>query len=578
MANQRQTDELKGALGSARGLFTSVGLFSLFINILLLVSPLYMLQVYDRVLTSRSHDTLVALTVLAIGLIALSAFLELVRSRILVRLSARLDAHLSETVFSALFRQRLRSRGASGTQPLRDLEAIRTFLTGTGLLAFFDSPWTPIFLTIIFLFHPILGVIALTGAAILFTLAVISEFATRGPLRKSGAQSVLAYDFADSTLRNAEAIRAMGMLPQIRARWLARHMEGLASQSDGTDRAGLLTSIAKLIRPGLQVAMLGAGAYLVLQEAITPGVMIASSIIMGRALAPVEGAINNWRSFIAARSAHGRLRKLLEENPEADDTLELPAPKGQIRVESATVIPPGAEAPVLRGVSFEIKPGETVGVIGPSAAGKSTLARLLVGVWPPAVGHMRLDGADLCNWAPERLGPSIGYLPQDVELLAGTIAENIARFEEPDAQAVIEAAKLCDAHEMILSLKDGYDTQIGEQGGILSGGQRQRIGLARALYGNPAVIVLDEPNASLDGEGETALKVALQRLKERERTVVIISHKPQILASVDNVLVLRNGQLDMYGSRDEVLPQLMRPVRSVPSLQKIRKAKEHAGG
>lgn len=563
MTNKSEKTALKKALGSAWRLFAVIGGFSFFINILMLVGPLYMLQIYDRVLASRSLDTLMALTVLAASLVLISAFLELVRTRIFVRLGARFDNDLSENVLAALFDHQLRGRSANGSQSLRDVDNVRGFMTGPGLVAIFDSPWTPVFIALIFVFHPLLGSVALAGGVLLFGLAVVSEFITRGPLMRSVAQSHQAQEFASSALRNAEVVRAMGMMPEVSRRWQARHASGLALQGRAADRAGLLTAISKFIRPCLQIAMLGSGAYLVIQEAITPGVMIASSIIMGRALAPVEAALNNWRQFIAARGAYGRLQQLLKANPPQQDTLPLPRPEGHIRVENVMVMPPDGDKPILQGINFELSPGQMLGVIGPSAAGKSTLARLLVGAWSPGSGHIRLDGAELSHWRPEELGPNIGYLPQDIELLSGTIAENIARLQEPDSEHVIDAAKLCDAHEMILGLPDGYSTQIGEGGCILSGGQRQRIALARAVYGNPCLIVLDEPNANLDSDGEAALHKTLKRLETRKQTVVIVSHRPAILTAVDMVLVLRNGQLETFGPRDEVLPRLMSGIRSI---------------
>lgn len=457
MRNSLEETALKRALASARRLFLAIGFFSFFINILMLVGPLYMLQIYDRVLASRSLDTLVALTILAVGLIGIGGLLELIRSRILVRLGARFDGDLNENVFSALFDYQLRGRSANSGHLLRDVEALRGFLTGPGLIAFFDAPWTPVFLALIFVFHPLLGCVALAGAVLLFGLAVISELATRAPQQNSMSHMIRAHEFANSALRNTEAIRALGMMPRVRSRWLALHGRGIALQGLASDRAGTLTAIAKFIRPCLQIAMLGFGAWLVIGEAVTPGVMIAGSIIMGRALAPVEAAINNWRQFISARGAYARLKQLLETNPPAAEALSLPAPEGHLKVESLTVLPPKGGAPILQNVGFELAPGQMLGVIGPSAAGKSTLARLMVGVWQPASGHVRLDGADLVNWPVDELGGHLGYLPQDIELLSGTVAGNIARLDDPDAEKVIAAARLCDAHDMILRLPDGYE-------------------------------------------------------------------------------------------------------------------------
>jgi len=561
MASSIKQTELEQALASARGVFAVVGGFSLFINLLMLVSPIYMLQVYDRVLTSRSEDTLIMLTVLAVGLLAINAVLELARSKLLVRLGGRLDARLNDRVFAARFDHALAGGVGAHGQPLRDLEQLRAFLTGPGLVALFDVPWTPLFIALIFLFHPVLGAVALIGAVLLFAIALGSELATRGPQQRAATHAIQAHDFADAAVRNAEAIRAMGMLPGLRHRWLARHQAALAHQATAADRAAGLNAGAKFIRPGLQIAVLGLGAYLVILEQITPGVMIATSIIMGRALAPVEATINHWRSFIGARGAHGRLDELLGRHGAPAERMPLPPPEGRLRLEGVTALPPGARAPVLHGISFELARGELLGVIGPSAAGKSTLARMLVGVWPPTSGHVRLDGAELRDWSPAELGRHIGYLPQDVELFDGTVHENIARFGAPDPEGVVAAARTAGAHEMILALSDGYDTRIGEAGSVLSGGQRQRIGLARALYGAPALIVLDEPNANLDGEGEEALRTSLGSLKALGRTVVVISHRPNILATVDTLLMLRDGRIELFGPQKDALPKLMRTVR-----------------
>ena len=565
----KSTSSLSYALSSVKSGFVAVAAFSFFINLLMLVTPLYMLQVYDRVLTSHSYETLIYLTVLAGGLIAFNALLELIRSRILVRIGGRLDYNLSEPVFFALFKQQ-NSRQRSPTLPISDLASVRNFLSGTGPNAFFDAPWTPIFIALIFVFHPILGIIATCGAILLFTIALISEFATRKAFGTASAQSREALFFADATVRNAEVVKGMGMLPQLADRWLEKNDDGLMQQSIANDRVGLLTAISKFIRPCLQVAMLGSGAYLVLQEVASPGVMIAASIIMGRALAPVEAAVSQWRNFISARSSYGRLKELLADDRVNQNKTSLPRPNGHLLVEDLTLLPPGAEKPVLNDVSFEVLPGQVLAVIGPSAAGKSTLARALVGVWPQSKGHIRLDGADLPQWIPEELGSYIGYLPQDVELFDGTVAENIARFLSQKSDKIIAAAKLAGTHDLILQLPNGYDTNIGPQGCILSGGQRQRLGLARALYNDPPLIVLDEPNASLDSTGEKALMTTIKQLKERGQTVVIISHRSNILASADQVLLLSGGRVEAFGEREQILPKLVaqaQPLRPLPSDQ-----------
>ena len=554
---------LGNALAASRSAFVSVGVFSFCINLLMLTMPLYMLQVYDRVLTSRSFDTLIMLSVLALGLMSMNGLLEFVRARVLVRVGARLDQALSPQVFGSVVAQRLRGGDEQG-QPLRDLETLRTFLTGSALHAFDDSPWTPLFIALIFVFHPLLGTIALVGAILLFALAVLGEFLTRRPLAEASHQSMRANRFADSTFRNAEAIEAMGMRPALEKRWLERHVAALAYQARASDRAGSLTAAVKFVRPVLQMSMLGFGAYLAIQQVITPGVMIAASIILGRALAPVEAAINGWRSFVGARGAHGRLNDLLGEAEDATPDMALPAPSGRLAVEVGSAGPPALTKPVLRRINLALEPGEALGVIGPSAAGKSSLARLLVGVWKPQSGHVRLDGADIYDWNPVELGPHVGYLPQDVELFDGSVADNIARFTEADPAAVVAAAQRAGVHEMILQLPDGYDTLIGESGGVLSGGQRQRIALARALFGPPALVVVDEPNSNLDSEGEVALHEAIAWLKSEGRTVVIISHRPNILNQVDKILLLREGRIDELGPAQEVLAKLTRPVATRP--------------
>jgi PrtD family type I secretion system ABC transporter len=553
------SNELKETVYAARYIFFAIAVFSFFLNLLMLVSPFYMMQVYDRVLTSRSNDTLIVLTVLAVGLLGISAMLELVRSRILVRLGARLDRHVTHDLFAALIEERIATRRNTGSQPIRDLETVRSFLTGPGLLAFFDAPWVPLFLGLIFLFHPLLGVVAVSGAVVLFVLAVLSELMTRAPWQRATAESMQAHRFAEASLRNADVIWALGMLGDLRRRWQEKHLSALAYSGRATDRLGTFSAIAKFVRPLLQIALLGFGAYLVIDESISAGVMIASSIVMGRALAPVEASIAHWRSFISSRSAYARLSKLLAEYDINRERMKLPTPRGKINVEGMTLVPPGANKPSLVSISFQLAQGDLLGIVGPSAAGKSSLARALMGIWAPKVGNVRLDGADLAEWDRKDLGRHLGYLPQEVELFDGTVAENIARFETVQHEAVSRAAQIANAHEMILRLPEGYDTQIGEGGCVLSGGQRQRLGLARAIYGLPCFIVLDEPNANLDADGEAALRVTLKRLKELRKTVVIISHKRSTLADTDKLLVLDGGRVKSFGPRAQVLEQLWKP-------------------
>lgn len=545
------------ALTASRGAFAMTGLFSFVINLLMLTAPLYMLQIYDRVLASRSVETLVAITILAIALLFFMGGLEVVRSRILVRVGAHIDSRLNSSVFTALLGVKLKGGNTVPTQALSDLETMRQFLSGQGPFAFFDAPWVPIYLAVIFLFHPVLGLVATAGAILLFVIALLNEFLTRKPLQSANQVASRAKDFADNSLKNAEVLEAMGMFAPLRKRWLANHEKSLAYQAVASDRAGGLGAIAKTLRFSLQVAILGAGAALAIDQTITPGVMIAASIIMGRALAPIEQAIGHWRGFIGARSAYHRLKELLADSVDDEEKLTLPVPKGQIAVQGVTVVPPGGSSPALRKVSFNLEPGQSLGVIGPTASGKSTLARVLTGVWAPSLGSVRLDSAEISAWPSEERGPYVGYLPQDVELFEGTVAQNISRFaDEPDAEAIVKAARQAGVHELILHLPNGYETEIGERGAVLSGGQRQRIGLARALYGGPVLVVLDEPNANLDAEGDSALTKAIESLKSAGCTVVVMAHRPSAIAAVDNLLMLNGGKVQAFGPKNVVLGQV----------------------
>jgi PrtD family type I secretion system ABC transporter len=514
-----------------------------------------MMQVYDRVLTSGSVPTLIYLALLAAALLICSALLEGTRARVLVRLGGRLDELLSAQLFARLVSSDP-FPGSAKARSLRDLDTLRNFLTGAGLFFFFDAPWTPLFLAVICILHPLLFVVSLVGAVALFALAVVSELVTRRPLTDAGLHMTAATQFAADVAANADTVEAMGMMAGLRERWLVQWRHGLSLQSAASDRAGLLTATTKFVRPMLQVAILGAGAYLALQQKISPGAMVAASIMMGRALAPVEGAIGNWRSFVLARGAYGRIRAILASPPRRTSKLPLPKPDGFISVEQLVGAPPGLGRPVVRNISFGLGAGEALGIVGPSGSGKSTLARFIVGVWAPTSGCVRLAGVDVAGWNRSELGPHLGYLSQNIELFDGTIAENIARFSVADAEAIITAAKKAGVHEMILCMPDGYDTRVGLGGNVLSGGQRQRIGLARALYGSPSLIVLDEPNSNLDGHGETALLASLRELKEQGASVIVVSHRPSVLEAMDKILLLRDGEVGEFGSRHDVLWRL----------------------
>lgn len=560
--NAKLQGELPQTLAAFRGLFLTVGAFSLVINLLMLAPSLYMLQVYDRVLASRNTTTLLMLTLILLGLFALEAVLEWVRASALIRGSSALDLRLGPRVFDAAFQRTLRGRDGSAGQALGDLTHIRQFLTGKGLFAFFDAPWTPVYLLVILLLSPWLGLFALLATLVLVVLAWVNERATAAPLGDANKEAQAANHYASSHLRNAEVIEAMGMLGALRQRWQQRQSRMLVQQALASDRAATVGAYTRFARMGFQSGVLGLGALLVIDNQLTPGGMIAASILLGRALAPVDQVIGSWRNLVQARGAYTRLNELMGAHPPAPERTALPRPQGHVMAEDLVVAPPGVRQPVLKGIKFGASPGMLVAVIGPSASGKSTLARALVGVWPPLNGTVRLDGADLHQWDKAELGPWIGYLPQDVELFEGTVAENIARFGAPEDDKIVQAAQRAGVHEMILRLPQGYETPLGEGGTALSGGQRQRIGLARAMYGDPALIVLDEPNANLDDAGDAALVEALREMKREQRTVFVMTHRLNVLSVVDAVMVLANGSIQAYGPREAVLKSL--PQRPLP--------------
>lgn len=550
-------NNLQAALKACRGSFLSVGFFSLFVNTLMLVPTFYMIQVSGRVVPSSSTSTLVMLTLILTVLMLTMGSLEWVRSRIMVRISNRLDVLLSRDVYRASFKKALSSGGMDASaQSLNDLTSLRQFLTGNGLFAFFDAPWLPVYTAVMFLFHPWYGWITVISAVVLVVLAYVNHRYTGKALTEANKQSLTSNLHTTKSLRNAEVIESMGMLDTLMSKWAIRQRRVLVLQSEASDKSGVITSISKTFRNWAQSMMLAAGAYLVITHEINPGLMMAGSLLLGRALSPIDQMIGSWKGFVAARVQYQRLNDTLDKLNAEPERMSLPDPEGHLQVENLVVAPPGAKAAVIRNISFVTPAGSIVGIVGPSAAGKSTLARALLGIWPPQHGVVRLDGADISTWDKQKLGPHLGYLPQDIELFEGSISDNIARFTKVDPEKTVLAARIAGVHEMILQLPDGYDTVIGSEGVNLSGGQRQRIGLARAVYGNPRLIVLDEPNSNLDEVGERALGVALQKMKETGATVFIISHRPNVLSRLDRIMVLNSGAMTMYGPRDQVIAEL----------------------
>jgi ATP-binding cassette subfamily C protein EexD len=560
--------DLVKALTLCKGAFLAAAGFSLVINLLQLAPTMYMLQLYDRVVSTGNLTTLLMLTLIVLVLFVTLGILEWVRSQILVRVSTRLETLLNERLFKITYHQALYSSGQSASsQPLDDLTALRQFLTGNGLFAFFDAPWLPIYLAVMFMFNRWYGWFAIATAILLIAVAIAQERATKGLLIEANTLAVAGRNLVSKNLRNAEVIEAMGMLANFRARWLSGVNKVLMLQAKASSRAGLIHSISKLIRMSAQSLILGVGAYLVIQREISPGMMIAGSILLGRALSPIDIVIANWKGFISARGQYQKLNNLLLLVPADPEKMTLPKPAGNFLVEAAVVTAPGGKTPIIKGISMAINQGDVVGVLGPSGAGKSTFVRALLGIWPTAGGKVRLDGAEIFSWNRDELGPHIGYLPQDIELFEGTISENIARFGEIDPEQVVDAAKMADVHELILRLPQGYDTVIGADGGNLSGGQRQRIGLARALYGDPVVVVLDEPNSNLDDQGEQALGQAIQRLKTKRATVIVVTHRNSVLAQVDKLLILNEGLLSVYGMKDQVVAHLQKSVQAAQQPQ-----------
>jgi PrtD family type I secretion system ABC transporter len=564
-------NQISGVLARCREGLIVVGALSLVVNLLVLTVSIYMLQVYDRVLPGRSVETLIYLTLIAGVALAAMAALDVLRSRILVRLGIWIDRMLSPALFGRAVENTLRGLPYR-TEALRDLATIRTYLGGAGIMALFDAPWMPIYITVVFLLHPLLGLLAFGGAAFLITLALANHALTSENLKRANIAATKGYQSAEVVFRNADVVDGMGMAPALTRRWDALNTNVLRLQERASDTAGLINACTKSLRMFMQIAVLGLGAWLVLRQDLSPGAIVAASIIMSKALAPVEQAIASWKMTTGARDAWNRLSTLFQLPPLHPQSMPLPRPKGSLVLDNVIYAPPGARHPVLRGVSLALAPGEALGIIGPSAAGKSTLARLIVGLAQPQHGSVRLDGADVFAWSRENFGCYVGYLPQDVELFRGSVRENIARMDDSDPAHVVAAARMAGVHEMILQFANGYDTEIGEQGERLSGGQCQRIGLARAIYRRPALVVLDEPNSNLDVSGEQALNRAIIDMKAAGSTIVVVAHRPMLIAQLDQILLLQEGQAQLFGPREAVLAQLSRPrdSRIMPLMRVVK--------
>jgi ATP-binding cassette subfamily C protein len=563
--------ELGDALRACRSAFLGVGILSCIINLLYLTGSIFMLEVYDRVLPSRSVPTLIGLIVLAGGLYIAQGVLDLIRGRILGRIGTALDEALNARVFETVVKLPLLIGGRNeGLQPLRDLDNVRSFLGSMGPSAFFDLPWLPLYLGICFAFHVLIGITALIGAIILVALTLITEYLSRRPTREAMGLAARRNDIAASSRRNAEVLIAMGMAGRLARRWSEDNEKYLAGNQRASDVIGGLGAVAKVLRMTLQSAVLAVGAYLVIHQEATAGIIIAGSILSARALAPVDLAIAHWKIFVAARQSWHRLNKLLEQMPVKPAPTPLQSPTARLSVEGISIAAPGDQKVIVNEVTFMLTAGNGLGVIGPSGSGKSSLVRALVGVWQPFRGKVRLDGAALDQWSSELLGRHVGYLPQDVELFAGTVAQNICRFDpEAPSESIIAAAKEAGVHDMIVKMRDGYNTEVGEQGTALSAGQAQRVALARALYGDPFLIVLDEPNSNLDTEGDEALTRAVRAARERGAIVVVVAHRPVGIEGVDQILVLKDGRMQAFGPKETVLAQVLQPRVAGPAPIKI---------
>jgi PrtD family type I secretion system ABC transporter len=556
-AAQKSSGEILAVIKASRGVIISTFFFSCIVNILMLTGSLFMLQVYDRVIPSSSVPTLAALSVIVLILYAYYGVLEYVRTRLLVRIGRRVEESLRSRVFDAVAGLALRKAGNSGGQPVQDLGAIRQFLSGQGPLAFLDMPWVPIYLLVVFLLHWILGVVAVISAIIITILALLTERSTRQPMANANISMMKAALMTEEARRNSEALFSLGMKGTMRKRWMATQHEALDHQTRANDAGATYSSLSRVFRMIVQSGILAAGAYLAIKHEISGGSIVASSIIMGRALAPIEQAVGNWQQFLGCRKAMERLTKILDSVPPDVERMKLPAPKGFLEVDNLVLMLPGSDKPVLQGVSFKVKPGQGLGIIGPTGAGKSTLSRVLVGLLAPQRGSVRLDGATPDQRNDDERGKMIGYLPQDIQIFDGTVAQNISRFtENPDSTKIVEAAQLANIHDFIMRLPQGYDTPLAESGSRLSAGQKQRVALARALFGDPVLFVMDEPNSNLDADGEMALDRAIRASLKRGATVVVVAHRPSALHAMNDLLVLTNGQVAAYGTRDEILKKV----------------------
>lgn len=558
-----KSQELKQTLRACVPTLIAAMVFSGGVNLLFLAPSLYMMQVFDRVLSSGSETTLLMLTLIVALALATMALLDEARTRALGRISLRIDRRVADRLYGALVERSAVLKSNMRSQAIRDLDTFRQVIAGPAFHALFDVPWMFLYIGIVFMLHPFMGFVAIAGAVWLVLISIASELSCRNPLKEANEQAVKVYGQTDAQLRNAEVVQAMGMLPSMLRRWVTERNHLLALQVLASDRNSGYQALTKFSRMFFQSLMMAAGAYLVLEREMTGGAMFAATLMMGRALAPVEQLVGAWKMILGAKQSFDRVDNILAVTPPRDVAMQLPTPKGHLEIERLVYVPPGTDSMVLKGISFALQPGESLGIIGPSASGKSTLARLLVGVWLPRSGTVRLDGANVFTWDRGDFGRHVGYMPQDVELFAGTVKDNIARFTDPDPEKVVEAARKAGVHDMILHLKNGYETEIGEGGAVLSGGQRQRIGLARAIYGNPRLLVLDEPNASLDGQGEEDLLKMLLQVKKDGTTVIVIAHRPHILNHMDKMMLLRDGQIELFGPRQEVVARLSQPQQVV---------------